>query len=68
MKNNKLHIVYSGEPAPMQSPTGVKNKGYIESMRCTKLERAQEIVRGIYPESVESATFKDKTGKETKIK
>jgi len=41
--------------------------GRIESIRCTKLERAMEIVKGIQSYCIERATFKDAWGNESQI-
>lgn len=38
--------------------------GRIESMRCTKEERAKEIIKGISRDYIKSAIFKDKFGNE----
>lgn len=46
---------------------GSMYKGRIESLRCTKLKRAQEIVGRIERYCIERATFKDHTGMEFQI-
>lgn len=62
MKNNKLHIQYNGTGVKGQSPTGIKQDDYIESFRCTKLERATEIVKRVNKEVIKKAIFKDAKG------
>lgn len=79
MKNNKLHIEYNGSSAANGSNTyldRLTNKimkaesmynGRIESMRCTRLGRAQEIVRGIQAYCIKRATFTDAAGQQYQI-
>ncbi len=83
VKNNRLHIVYNGtgkagvnfsctreEITNRIMKFTKQNKRYngaIESMRCTKLKRAQEIVRGIQSHIISKAIFQDKSGKQIRI-
>lgn len=79
MKNNKLHIEYSGDSLHNGANTYLDKlinkimkadsmyKGRIESMRCTRLERAQEIVKGIQTYCIRRATFTDSRGQQFQI-
>lgn len=52
MRNNRLHIVLSG---------------HIESMRCTKLERAEQITKRFSGSVIQKAIFQDKNGNQFTI-
>lgn len=77
MKNNRLHIEYSGDSGKNGGNSfihdgkimkaGKMYKGRIDSLRCTNLERATQIVRTIQSYCIKRAIFKDYTGQEFKI-
>lgn len=81
MRNNRLHIEYSGEGRENRNtyiqqmangmfkvmPAEAMYKGRIDSMRCTKLNRAQEIVRSIAPHCITRAIFSDSNGTQIQI-
>lgn len=79
MKNNRLHIEYSGGSLTNGANTFwdrmtgkiVKAesmyKGRIESMHCKRLYRAQEIVKGIQAHCIYRATFTDHAGQQYQI-
>lgn len=81
MKNNRLHIVYNGTSRFAGSNGWVERigkrfrfhkadkmyNGCVESMRCTKLHRAQEIIGGIERYCIDKAFFQDKDGNQIQI-
>ncbi len=82
MKNNRLHIQYNGRSAfngrggfrqPLSNGmfrricAGAMYKHRTDSMRCTKLSRAEQIVGRIEKYCIERAVFKDAGGNEFKI-
>lgn len=83
MRNNRIHIMYNGSGVLGSNFSCNRDKitnmilsfekqdkrynGAIESMRCTKLERAQEIIGSISRDIIKKAMFQDKTGEQFKI-
>lgn len=83
MRNNRIHIMYNGSGVLGSNFSCNRDKitniilsfekqdkrynGAIESMRCTKLERAQEIIGSISRDIIKKAIFQDKTGEQFKI-
>lgn len=82
MRNNRLHIEYNGEARAsginffvdkdenkniirMHRP-GSMYKGKIESLRCTRLERADQIIR-LFRSSIKRAVFTDKEGNQYQL-
>lgn len=62
MRNNRILIHYNG------GCRNVRMNGQIESMRCTRLERAREIALGIQSYCVEKIIFADHSGTQFIIK
>lgn len=62
MRNNRLHIEYSGSPRNTRINDGKK-----ESLKCGSLDRAKEIIRGIDSTIIRKASYTNAMGLETNI-
>jgi hypothetical protein len=68
MKNNRLSIEYKDERMTILYDSPLPRPHKEESLRCTSLERATEIVNNRNRQNIKKAIFKNAAGEKIKIK